>query len=319
MMDDFSLNALGILCGTDKSDLGYGYLRHYERALADFRKLPMNLIEIGVDNGASTRMWKRYFSKALIVGVDIQERCKAFEEDRIAIEIGSQTDGDFLDALAAKYPPTVIIDDGSHRAPDIIFTFERMFPALLPGGCYIVEDLFFHEGEVAARTRGSAPMGAQDYVLTFARQLLDGHRHPLHRTSLGATLQDTIERVEAVGRAAFIRKKDENPLGIDYDWLELLVQRSGLAKNWDLLAGFTLRNNGPLATAERAAREAVRLDKDRWLYHSTLAMILEKGGDLGGAAACLELAVSLTGDPWHASVMERLQKIREKLSVEIPV
>ena len=41
MMDDMSLNALGILCGTDKSDLGYGYLRHYERALAGFRDLPM--------------------------------------------------------------------------------------------------------------------------------------------------------------------------------------------------------------------------------------------------------------------------------------
>jgi hypothetical protein len=135
MMDDMSLNALGILCGTDKSDLGYGYLRHYERALAGFRDLPMNLIEIGVDNGASTRMWKRYFAKALIVGVDIQERCRAFEEDRIRIEIGSQADGEFIDGLVSKFPPTIIIDDGSHQAPHIIFTFERVFPALLPGGC----------------------------------------------------------------------------------------------------------------------------------------------------------------------------------------
>ena len=94
----------------------------------------MNLVEIGVFNGASTRMWKRYFPKATIIGVDIQERCKALEEDRIKIEIGSQSDGPFIDALLEEYPPTVMIDDGSHVASDIIFTFERAFPALLPGG-----------------------------------------------------------------------------------------------------------------------------------------------------------------------------------------
>jgi hypothetical protein len=312
-MDDFSLNALGILYGTDKSDLGYGYLRHYESALSCFRSLPMNMIEIGVDNGASTRMWKRYFPKATIVGVDIQERCKAYEEDRIHIEIGSQSDGEFLDALAAKYPPTVLIDDGSHRAPDIIFSFERMFPALLPGGCYIIEDLFFHEGEAASRTRGSAPMGAQDYVLTFARQLLDGHTHPLHDTNVGRYLQHHIEKIVSVGRAAFIWKKEDDPLGIDYDWLELLVQKSGLAKNWDLLAGFILRNNGPVAKAEHAGREAVRLDKGRWLYHATLAKALERSGDLRQAAMCLEQAAGLSVDPWRASVINDLERVRAKM------
>jgi hypothetical protein len=211
----------------------------------------------------------------------------------------------------------IIIDDGSHQAPHIIFTFGRMFPALLPGGCYIIEDLFFHEGEAAVQTRGSAPMGAQDYVLTFARQLLDGHMHPLHRTPLGHTLHSQIERVEAVGRAAFIWKRNVNPLGIDYAWLELLVQRSGLAKNWDLLAGFTLRNNGPLDVAERAARHAVGLDEGRWLYRSTLAMVLENQGELEQAAACLELTVGLTPDNWRASVVERLQDVRRRLAAKV--
>jgi hypothetical protein len=59
-------------------------------------------------------------------------------------------------------------------------------------------------------------MGAQDYVLTFGRQLLDGHMHKMHRTPLGHTLHSQIERVEAVGRAAFIWKRDVNLLGIDY-------------------------------------------------------------------------------------------------------
>ena len=313
MLDDMPLNALGILCGTDKSDLGYGYLRHYERALAGFRNLPINVIEIGVDDGASARMWQRWFSKALIIGVDIQQRCKAFEEERIRIEIGSQADGTFVDSLVAEYPPTVIVDDGSHQADHIIFTFERLFPALLPGGCYIIEDLFFHEGEGAAQTRGSAPMGAQDYILTFARQILDGHILPLHHTHLGHRLNNQIERIEAVGRAAFIWKQDVNPP--DYEWLELLVERSGLAKNWDLLAGFILRNNGPLDMAERAARTAIRLNEGRWLYRSTLAFILEKAGKLAQAASCLEQTISQTPDPWRESLSARLKDIRARLAV----
>jgi hypothetical protein len=91
-----------------------------------------------------------------------------------------------------------------------------------------------------------------------------------------------------------------------------LVQRSGLAKNWDLLAGFTLRNNGPLDVAERAARQAVMLDEGRWLYRSTLAMVLEKEDELEQAAACLEVTLGKVPDSWRAAVVERLQDVRRR-------
>jgi hypothetical protein len=318
-MDDFSLNALGILYGTDKSQLGFDYLRHYARSLAQFRDIPMNLVEIGVSDGASTNMWKRYFPKATIVGVDIQERCKAFEGERIKIEIGSQSDGDFIDVLMTKYPPTVMIDDGSHIASDIIFTFERAFPALLPGGCYIVEDLYFHKESDAGRVRGSAPMGAQDYILTFARRLMDGQPHPLHESNAGFALAHSIDRIETVGSAAFIWKKEQNPLGIDYDWLELLVQRRAAAGGravagiWVMFANYILRTNGPLPVAERVARIAVDTDGNSWTYRSTLAQILEKTGNLDQAAAYLEPATHLAPEPWRSALITSLARIKEKL------
>ena len=313
-MDDFSLNALGILCGTDKSQLGFDYLRHYDRSLSRFRDVPMNLVEIGVANGASTKMWKRYFPKALIVGVDIQERCKAYEEERLKIEIGSQSDGTFLDALMAKYPPTVMIDDGSHIASDIIFTFERAFPALLPGGCYIIEDLVFHNGADADRHRGSAPMGAQDYIQTFSKQLMDGVVDPMHRTHAGHLLSHSIDRIETVGRAAFIWKKQSDLLDIDYEWLDILVQRSGKVHNWIFLADYIRRTNGPLSHAERAARAAVDGNEDNWNCHSTLGGILEKAGDLAQAADCLERASRLAPEPWRTRVLADLERIRQKLT-----
>jgi hypothetical protein len=156
-------------------------------------------------------------------------------------------------------------------------------------------------------------MGAQDYVLTFARQLLDGHRHPLHNTQTGGALQQTIERVESVWVAAFIWKKQENPLGVDYEWLELLIQRSDIAKNWDLFAGFILRNNGPLETAERAARRSVLMEPGRWLYHSTLATVLERAGKLDLALLAVDQAIDLAVDPWRTSVQEARDRLKQNL------
>ena len=106
-------------------------------------------------------------------------------------------------------------------------------------------------------------MGAQDYILTFARQLTDGQVHSLHQSHAGFLLAHSIDRIETVGRAAFIWKKEQDSLGIDYEWLELLVQRNGLPHSWAFLAGYILRTNGPLPIAERAARTAADADVEQ--------------------------------------------------------
>ena len=130
-----SLDSIGILYGTDKSSLVHGYLPHYEKIVGHLRDEKFNLIEIGVQDGASLRTWQAYFRKARIIGVDIAPSCKSHAGGRIHVEIGSQEDDIFLTRLAEKYPPTVIIDDGSHRPDHQIFTFKCLFPKLAPGGC----------------------------------------------------------------------------------------------------------------------------------------------------------------------------------------
>jgi hypothetical protein len=63
-------------------------LRHYfdiyHRHFAGFRGQPLTMIEIGVFNGGSLRMWRDYFGpQATIVGVDINPECKQFSEPGI--------------------------------------------------------------------------------------------------------------------------------------------------------------------------------------------------------------------------------------------
>lgn len=119
------------------------YFEIYERHFSKYRNKAPIVMEIGIFKGGSLQMWKDYFGDGVqIVGVDIEESTKAFEEDQISIEIGSQEDRNFLKKLKEKYPKIdILIDDGGHTMNQQIATFEEMFPHLSYGGTYLCEDI----------------------------------------------------------------------------------------------------------------------------------------------------------------------------------
>ena len=142
-----TLHQLGIRYGTDKWNeyhtyKGVSYLDVYEKYFAPIRRERLNVLEIGVLHGNSLRTWKAFFPKAQLFGLDIDPRCKEFEEDRISITIGSQTDARILTALAEKAGHfDIVIDDGSHVNHHILTSFKYLFPRVTPGGFYAMEDL----------------------------------------------------------------------------------------------------------------------------------------------------------------------------------
>ena len=143
-----SLQAVGIYHLTDKFDenhsfAGLSYLDIYEKYFEQFRNKPVSLLEIGVRDAASLRTWKSYLKKGNIYGIDIDPRCKALEEKRIQIDIGSQDDGNFLrSCFGPDKKFDIIIDDGSHVNKMTLASFEHLFSQRLNnGGIYIIEDL----------------------------------------------------------------------------------------------------------------------------------------------------------------------------------
>lgn len=142
-MDNLSfLDQLAIKYGTDKGTTDHSYTSRYEIYLEQYRDVEFNLLEIGVYNGSSIKMWKEYFPKANIVALDIDPKCKQYEEDRITIHIGDQTDVNFLNDVFNQYGHfEIILDDGGHSWKQQIISFETLFPLLTPGGMYLVEDL----------------------------------------------------------------------------------------------------------------------------------------------------------------------------------
>ena len=117
-----------------------GFIQLYEKYFTPLRDSKINILEIGVDNGDSLRIWREFFSKANICGIDIDE--KNFEIDDTDILQGDQSDLNFLKNLVNKYKKfDIIIDDGSHQAKHIIASFNYLFTYLNNNGLYVIEDL----------------------------------------------------------------------------------------------------------------------------------------------------------------------------------
>jgi hypothetical protein len=141
------IDTIARMHGPDKRT--HGYIEHYKRHFNHLRLSKLKLFEIGVggyelrDGGASLRMWKDFFPKAEIFGLDIVDKSH-LQEHRIKILQGDQNDPAFLDEIASRWGPfDIIIDDGSHMSEHIITSFRTLFPHLTPNGLYVIEDLNF--------------------------------------------------------------------------------------------------------------------------------------------------------------------------------
>jgi MycE methyltransferase N-terminal len=180
------LAALAVRYGSDKFGL-HQHTRHYERHLGPLRDRRLTILEIGVGGygepaagGGSLRMWRGYFPRALVYGLDIWDK-RPHDSQRITTIRGDQSDQDGLSAIAAKLGGLdLVIDDGSHVSDHVIASFLALFPHLRPGGLYAIEDvqtsywpLFGGNGEDLDDPRTS---------LGFLKTLLDGlnHRELLH-------------------------------------------------------------------------------------------------------------------------------------------
>ena len=132
---------------TDKQDSNHtfknlSYLDIYNKYFINIRHKVKKFVEIGIRDGCSLKMWKEYFPNATIYGIDIDPRCKQFEEERIKCFIGDQNEEDFLLEIKneiGKYD--ILLDDGSHITKHQIKTFNILYENCDKNGFFIIEDL----------------------------------------------------------------------------------------------------------------------------------------------------------------------------------
>jgi hypothetical protein len=136
------MNILESLFEKYNSDKGshHKYSAVYEPLFNLYRDKPINFLEIGIYNGGSIKAFKEYFPLANIYAIDIEDK-RIYQEDRIFIELGDQSDRNFIKNVFPDVKFDFIIDDGSHQLDHQFISFDELFPRLKSKGVYIIEDL----------------------------------------------------------------------------------------------------------------------------------------------------------------------------------
>ena len=122
----------------------HSYLRIYEECFENLAGKEIKLLELGVNKGGSLLLWRDYFEKGTIVGLDVVPVSIEDPTGRIHVYQGYQEDIELLDRIAVEQAPDgfdVIIDDCSHIGKLARRSFWHLFENhLKPGGIYAIED-----------------------------------------------------------------------------------------------------------------------------------------------------------------------------------
>jgi predicted O-methyltransferase YrrM len=128
--------------GTDKGSSTHNYTDVYEYFLMPMRSRARRVFEIGVASGASLLMWRDFFPKAMVYGIDIEDSSR-LDSGRISTFIADQGDrkqlGRFITKNGAAFD--MILDDGGHTMEQQQISLGFLFPDVKPGGYYILEDV----------------------------------------------------------------------------------------------------------------------------------------------------------------------------------
>ena len=123
----------------------HDYYRIYEREFSKWRDDPIRLMEIGLNKGASIKVWLEYFSKAQVFVVDIApflNQVGITDLSRFTFAQGDQSSVPFWDEFKLRHGFfNIIVDDGCHFSGPIHTAFKCLWPCIEPGGYYVVEDI----------------------------------------------------------------------------------------------------------------------------------------------------------------------------------
>lgn len=133
---------------TDKGSI-HSYISIYDQVFKPFRDREINVLEIGLFNGYSMKMWEQYFKNAKVYGIDCSDQPHGgmadlrpmIAEGTHNIIIGDATSKEDIEKHFGQIKFSLIIDDGNHNIGSQLETFNLLKDKLEPDGLYVIEDL----------------------------------------------------------------------------------------------------------------------------------------------------------------------------------
>jgi hypothetical protein len=124
--------------GVDKV-VNHGYDEYYSMFLPSDPNKGGAMLEIGIDEGRSLKMWREIYPRVSIFGVDIN---KEIIGENLKVYKMDQSNKKDIRRLRKKLPKLFFIcDDGSHIPEHQLLCFNELFPLLGNEGVYIIEDI----------------------------------------------------------------------------------------------------------------------------------------------------------------------------------
>jgi len=182
-----NLNQLAKKYKSDKYG-GHSYTPIYQKYMKLKKNKKVKIFEIGVGGleakvgysglttgGESLKMWRDYFKKGKVVGLDIVKKNLKLGK-RVEIFHGSQSDSLILDKIIKKYKKfDFIIDDGSHDYKDVKYSFEHLLHSLNDGGYYFIEDT--QSSYIRELGGDGANLENQKTVINYFKKIIDRINH----------------------------------------------------------------------------------------------------------------------------------------------
>lgn len=146
------------------------HLEAYDKVFFKFKDKNIGVVEIGIGNGGSLQLWRKYFGPAArIYGIDVVDLNYLESSVDAKIFVGSQGNAEFLNHAAREIGDFhILIDDGSHFPKDQIISFETLFPLLQEGGLYVCEDT-----HTSYREPYGGGLGKAGTFIEYLKQMID--------------------------------------------------------------------------------------------------------------------------------------------------
>jgi hypothetical protein len=132
---------------TDKNTL-HSYLPLYQKLLINKKETATHILEIGILQGGSIKLWKDFFTNATIHGLDKMESHLVWHEikndERITLHtsIDAYDSSFFNNTFSSKdIRFDLILDDGSHLLSDMIKFIILYSQVMADDGILIIEDV----------------------------------------------------------------------------------------------------------------------------------------------------------------------------------
>lgn len=142
ILEDFNLNRPTFNdIGTDKNTIHSYVDGFYEKEFSLYQDKNISLLEIGIEFGASLKLWSEYFKNPQnIIGIDNVNRLVSEYQnvDNVQIIFENAYDMNLVSSLPNF---DIIIDDGPHTLESQLNALELYIPKLKNNGLLIIEDI----------------------------------------------------------------------------------------------------------------------------------------------------------------------------------